>query len=179
MTRKKRSRKSGPLATSAKDTQRVREERAGREKKKAKPSGGKAGSRQQTGSKGNAPQQASKPGEADSRVGSKKPIKLITPGSQPATTQPKPARKLVTQPLPDDLPGIQQQLLALEEDEGFMAQLEIVDEGGILPPAQQDAFEQKLQRYEQLLERAEQLDEADDPLASLLEDGAGFKDDWS
>ena len=178
MTRKKRSRKTGPLAPSSKDKQHVREQRAATEEKKSRGKGSKAGSRQQVKQPAKGVQSGSnQPG--DPRVGSKKPIKLITPGKAVEKPTEKPAKPLFDTPIPDDLDTVQQQLLALENDETFMAQLEVVDEGGILPTLEQNAFEQKLQRYEQLLEKAEELDEDNDPLAALMQDGAGFKDDWS
>lgn len=179
MTRRKRSRKSGPLASSAKDTRWVREERQSANQKKERSKGGKAGSRQQV-AKPSRSAQAQPTTSQDPRAGSKKPLKLIQPGqSQPVEKEKAKPKPLFTTPLPEDLAGIQSQLLALEEDEKFMQQLEVVDQGGILPPAVQDSFEQKLQRYEQLLEKAETLDEADDPLAALMQGGADFKDDWS
>lgn len=178
MTRRKRSRKTGPLASSGKDTRRVRDERQAANQKKQRGKGGKAGSRQQSAGAVTS-NQGHQTGSHDPRVGSKKPLTLIQPGQTVAAKKPKVDHSLLNTPLPDDMKGIQTQLLALEGDDAFMKQLEIVDDGGILPPSEHTLFEQKLQRYEQLLEQAEALDEEDDPMASLLEGGAAFKDDWS
>lgn len=182
MTRRKRSRKTGPLAISGKDKQRLRDERARGNEQKNRGKGSKAGSRQQTAAEAK-PTQTVK-GNTDPRSGSKKPIKLIQPGQAPVASKPKPSAsdKLLSTEIPEDYDAIQQQLLALESDDAFMAQLEVVDEGGVLSPEQQQLFEQKLQRYELLLEKAQQLEGDDnddqDPLAALMQDGAGFRNDW-
>lgn len=136
MTRKKKTRKTGPLAASKKPRDEV--QRKAPEGTKHKGKGHKPGSRfnpqQQT-----AKTVAGKP-TADTRLGSKKPITLVTANTQVAA-QPS-----------FDRAAAEVELHALENDTRLQTLLDRIDSGDELNPSEERYVDERTERFEQLAE---------------------------
>ncbi len=170
MTRIKKTRTGGPLGAAKKTQEGTKANPAG---SKRVGKGKRSGSRQQAGMQA---AQATAGGAKDTRLGSKKAIDL-TPV---AAAAPAPAKAKPSWP-PTSLAAQKKALLVLEKDEPFMAQLEILEEGGVLPTQEQALFEQKLERYDWLLEQlgVEDDEDADDQeWDDLSAQGKSLKDEW-
>lgn len=174
MTRMKKTRTGGALGMAKKPKEggsinTTGSKRAG----KGKP----AGSRQQSRHEAD---QNSVHQQQDKRLGSKKAIDLsatvaTTRSPQTATTKPQPSWP------PTTVAAQQRALQLLEQDDSFMAQLEILEQGGVLAGRDQADFEQKLERYDWLLEQLgiEDDDDADEePWDNLSSQGKSLKDEW-
>ncbi len=159
MTRRKKSRKSGPLAPSNRPTQLVRAERKQLTdgKNKQKQSGNKAGSRQQvaaaahTSAEGGAQPQ-------DPRLGSKKPIDL-SPQLKP---EPVVTPAKVERQKPAQTP--EQALLAFEAQPRFIELLDKAD-ADALAAAEQQELDQLLSQHSALLDAADAWQEQTDDQA--------------
>ncbi|MBD1387880.1 GTPase-activating protein [Neiella sp. HB171785] len=169
MTRKKKIRTGGPLAAAKKQ----------RQGESVNPSSSKkAGKGKASGSRHSGPAQQGTAAQAearDKRTGSKKPISL-TPVAKPATANKK--TTAAPQWPPTSEKAMLAALQAFEQDASFMAQLDTLEQGGVLPTEQQDDFNQKLERYDWLLEQLDP-DGDDDDWDDLSEQGKSLKDEWS
>lgn len=170
MTRIKKTRKGGPLAITKKDRQ---EGRNNLQKGKTRGKGQKAGNKQQQAQQ--MEQQKRAESNKDKRLGSKKPISL-TPVQK---TQEQSAIKPQQVWPPKTVEAQKAALEQLENDANFMAQLDILEEGGVLPAAELQAFEEKLERYDWLIETLGLAEDDDaDEWDELSDQGKSLKDDW-
>ncbi|WP_411359747.1 Der GTPase-activating protein YihI [Pseudidiomarina salilacus] len=137
MTRKKKTRKTGPLAASKKPRDEV--QRKAPEGTKHKGKGHKPGSRF------NPQQEAPKSGTSqpvgDSRFGSKKPITLVNTHAQQVAAQPS-----------FDRAAAEAELQALENDARLQALLDRIDNGDELNPSEERYVDERTERFEQLAE---------------------------
>ncbi len=150
MTRKKKTRKTGPLAASKKPKADV--QRSTPEPSKHKGKGQKPGSRFNVGSSG---QQRGGQAEAaaDPRFGSKKPIQLVNPKATPA----------VSPTVGVDRAAAQAELQALENDPRLQGLLERMEQGEDLSAAEEAYVDERTERFEQLAEKLGiALDDEDD-----------------
>ncbi|GGA63388.1 Der GTPase-activating protein YihI [Neiella marina] len=168
MTRKKKTRTGGPLAAAKKQ----------RQGESVNPSASKkVGKGKASGSRhsGPAQQSAASPTAArDKRTGSKKPISL-TPAAKPAAPVKK--SSAATEWPPQSEKAMLAALQTFEQDAQFMAQLDTLEQGGVLAQDQQQAFSQKLERYDWLLEQLDPSDD-DEDWDDLSEQGKSLKDEW-
>ena len=167
MTRIKKNRKGGPLAIS-KDSRppRPKAEQLGKAKGKGKKAGNK-----QTATNPQITTAAQKQPQ-DKRLGSQKPISLT---STVAQTKPKQAEFP-----PKGRAAQNAALKALENDRIFMSQLDILEDGGVLPAAQHAEFEKKLSQYDWLLNALGLMDseEDEDEPNQWQKQGKSLKDEW-
>ena len=168
MTRIKKTRTSGPLAASKKE----RTEKA-IAKGKQRGKGNKPGTRQQ---QGEGQTGAVAKSSQDKRLGSKSPISLAAP----AVAKIKEKAPQVANPWPPKTKVAQQAALEqLENDSVFMAQLDVLDEGGILPPDEMQSFETKVAQYDWLMNQLGLMDdEEDEAWEELNQKGSSLKDEW-
>jgi|TARA_Y100001973_G_C5052482_1_gene258399 ribosome assembly protein YihI (activator of Der GTPase) len=150
MTRKKKTRKTGPLAAPKKSKEELK--RAAPEPSKHKGKGKKPGSRFNVAkAKTTSPQQAG--GQDDPRFGSKKPITLVS-----ATA---PAAASATAGF--DRAAAQAELQALENDPRLQALLADIEEGADLSAADEAYVDERTERFEQLAQQLGlSLDDDDD-----------------
>lgn len=171
MTRIKKNRAGGPLAPRTQEHEGLKPSNALKGKKRGK--GKQAGNKQVEAQKARTERQGKNLG--DKRVGSKKPISLTaTVASAPQTAQSSP--KQAAWP-PKTEAEKKLALVQLENDAAFMAQVEVLDQGGVLPQAEQKEFETKLQRYDWLIDALGLADD-DDEWDDVSEQGKSLKDDW-
>lgn len=159
MTRRKKTRKQGPLGVKS-QPKNVREHGATDNSKKPQRSKGKpAGNRHAEG----AAKSAAATGESrqnDPRVGSKRkiPLSVASPAPAPATKQ-----KAAAEPLSPE-----QEFAALEENERLQKLLARLDDGKALSAEDQQWVDRQLTRYRALAEKLgidlEDDDDSDDDL---------------
>lgn len=158
MTRVKKTRKTGPLAP-AKKVQ-PEWEKPARSKAPAKApqkgKGHKAGSRFNVRSDKHSNTSSSQSRTIDDpRLGSKKPIQLISPEQLAATAK----------PAPFDRKAALAELTAIENDDRLQALLDRADDGEQLSAAESRYVEERTERFAQLAEQLGiELDDSDDDL---------------
>lgn len=140
MTRKKKTRKTGPLALSNKPKADLK--RIATDPGKHKGKGRKPGSRFNVTT---AKQRAGSAllDQSDPRFGSKTPVQLLNPNAeQPVTTSAS-----------FDYAAAQAELQALENDTKLQALLERIEEGDNLTAAEEAYVDTRTERFEQLAEQ--------------------------
>lgn len=176
MTRKKKSRKAGPLGLK-------KEERARRPSRNLeqlfskKLKGNKPGSRHNPEDVKKA-EKTSSPENTDKRHGSKKPIALDSAPVQPVQQEPvfkrdmQPSAKLVKEK-PKVSP--EQELNALETEERFLSLIELVEEGKELESKDAKYFNKCVKRHQELTKilGIDDEDPSDEDLLNEFE-----SDDW-
>lgn len=159
MTRVKKTRKTGPLAA-AKKTQPEWEKPTRAkvpEKASHKTKGRKPGSRFNISSAKGQPSASGGKGIEDPRVGSKKPIQLITPSQLAEEAAPKPAQF--------DRKAALAELASIENDERLQALLDRADDGEDLTASEARYVDERTERFAQLAEQLGiELDDSDDDL---------------
>lgn len=168
MTRRKKTRTGGPLAAAKKQRQ---DESVNPSKSKKVGKGKASGSRH---SGGEQKATVTTPAQRDKRAGSKKPISLTAPAKPAAVVA---AQKAEPTWPPKSEKAMQQALQAFEKDSVFMAQLDSLEQGGVLPEEQQAEFNKKLERYDWLLEQFDPEGD-DDDWDDLSDQGKSLKDEW-
>ncbi|MGQ4277330.1 Der GTPase-activating protein YihI [Pseudidiomarina sp. E22-M8] len=140
MTRKKKTRKTGPLALSNRP-------KADLKRNAAEPSKHK-GKGQKPGSRFNVTTVKNKTGSAqieqnDPRFGSKKPVQLVNPNADQAVTTTSSFNHAAAQA----------ELQALENDTKLQALLERMETGESLTAAEEAYVDERTERFEQLAEQ--------------------------
>ncbi|MBW8190069.1 GTPase-activating protein [Neiella marina] len=166
MTRIKKTRSGGPLGASK--MQREGDSNVSKGKKVGK--GNASGSRHSGNASSTSTHTSSK---QDKRIGSTKPISL-TAAVKPTPTQA--VKETAASWPPSGDKAMQKALQAFEQDSQFMAQLDTLEQGGVLPSDDQAAFGEKLERYDWLLEQL--APEDDDDWDDLADQGKSLKDEW-
>lgn len=172
MAHKKRNRKGGLLAP--RKPADFKADRELPESKVKKGKGHKSGSRQQSKSERHQSLAGKKAQVTDSRIGSKKPVQLVAPGTL-AKSQPAPSvdkRKAATRSLSDELNK-------LEQDPKLVALLDRADEGEQLTDAENQWLEQRLERISELMDELGISDDDDLEELQSSDDWDRFdSDDW-
>lgn len=166
MTRIKKARSPGQIAT-RKDSRETQEQSKER-KRKAKRKGLAAGSRQQVAASG---QPGGQQGPKDPRHGSKKPIALLPAESAKAKPKTEPVAKAGKKEAPikalktiDTVPELtlEQELEQLENNERLNSLLDKVDAGEKLGKTDAAWLDKTLARHQQLLEELGLIEEDED-----------------
>lgn len=152
MTRKKKTRKTGPLATPKKSKEELK--RSAPEATKHKGKGKKPGSRFNVGSGASvAPAKSSKVKD-DPRFGSKKPIQLVS--TEPSAPTVPTSRGI-------DRAALEAELRHLEDDPKLQRLLAAIEDGEDLTEADEAYVDERTERFEQLAEQLGlTLDDEDD-----------------
>ena len=152
MTRKKKTRKTGPLAAPKKAKEELK--RSAPEPSKHKGKGKKPGSRFNVATtKASATSKGSQ-SSADPRFGSKKPIQLVNANTPTDATTAKPSFNRA---------AAEAELQALENDPRLQQLLNAIEEGEDLSAADEAYVDERTERFEQLAKQLGlSLDEDDD-----------------
>lgn len=172
MAHRKKNRKGGLLAP--RKTADFKAERELPVNKVKKGKGHKSGSRQQTQSEQHSSFSSKKSQTTDRRLGSKKPVQLVTPGTLAQTTLEPPIRqpKAATRSLSDELDK-------LEQDPKLVALLDRADDGELLSDAENQWLEQRLERISELMNELGIIDEDEIDESQSSQDWDRFdSDDW-
>ncbi|MCM2678289.1 GTPase-activating protein [Echinimonas agarilytica] len=172
MTRMKKTRSGGPLAPT-----KIARDAKPQGKQSKKPGKGKAAGNRQGGTTSGNGAGANAGQKGDKRLGSKKPISL-TPAVSATPKAAKPNKPVVVWPPQTDA-AKKAAMEALENDKVFMAQLETLENGGVLDASELAEFEQKLSRYDWLIEALGLVEDEGDDWDDLTQQGKSLKDDWS
>lgn len=141
MTRKKKTRKTGPLAAPKKSKEELK--RSAPEPSKHKGKGKKPGSRFNVAASKSVTTEKRKSSNDDPRFGSKKPIELVSAASTTqATTTPS-----------FDRAAAEAELRALESDPRLQRLLTAIEEGEDLSAADEAYVDERTERFEQLAEQ--------------------------
>ena len=158
MTRVKKTRKTGPLAAAKKTQPEWEKPNRAKAPEKAshKTKGRKPGSRFNINSAQGKASAAGAKGIEDPRVGSKKPIQLITP------TQ---LAEAAAKPVAFDRKAALAELASIENDERLQALLDRADDGEDLTAPEVRYVDERTERFAQLAEQLGiELDDSDDDL---------------
>lgn len=151
MTRKKKTRKTGPLAAPKKSKEELK--RSSPEPTKHKGKGKKPGSRFNVAAQKSAKGDKASSANADPRLGSKKPIQLVTPTTA-AQVAPKSSF---------DRAAAEAELQALENDPRLQRLLAAIEDGEDLSEADEAYVDERTERFEQLAQQLGlSLDDEDD-----------------
>jgi hypothetical protein len=172
MAHKKKNRKGGLLAP--RKTADFKSERELPTNKVKKGKGHKSGSRQQPKNEQAASSSNQKSQATDRRVGSKKPVQLVAPGTLAKTGPVEPIRKPKVATL-----SFSEELDKLEQDPKLAALLDRADDGESLSDAENQWLEQRLERISELMDELGITDEEeiDEPQSSDEWDRFD-SDDW-
>ncbi|MBG22768.1 MAG: hypothetical protein CMF22_04830 [Idiomarinaceae bacterium] len=142
MTRKKKTRKTGPLAAPKKSKEELK--RSSPEPTKHKGKGKKPGSRFNVASGASKAPKAGSKAADDPRFGSKKPIQLVSANAPvtPATAQPR-----------LDQTTLEAELRSLENDPELQRLLAAIEDGEDLSASEEAYVDERTERFEQLAEQ--------------------------
>lgn len=156
MTRKRKERSGGQIGIAK--TDRVKRETntqavEARKQKRLKKRKGLASGNRTTEEQGKKNRSGGGRKPSDPRVGSKKPIQLVstpTPQAQPAVVKVKPVKPVVTEPVVPTL-SFEQELDQLENDARLSALLVRLDNEEVLSADEQDYVDERVERHQFLL----------------------------
>lgn len=174
MTRQKKSRKQGPISSSAPKLDKKTLE-ATSDKKPKKRTGKMPGNRQQEAIKKNKTSNQNNV-KKDPRIGSKKPIVLVKESAKPNIDKrpsTAPIKPIAAVRVLDDTPSITEQLAQLEQDEKLQLILTKQEEGEPLTEEQVDYYNNMMDNYEKLSAQLEDMvdeQETDKPSTEELWD---------